>query len=228
MISVEFIFDKDCPNIKDTRANLMKAFSKTKLLATWKEWDRNSELTPEYARKFGSPTILINGTDIFDVVPESNGNCCRIYNGLGVPSVELLSEKLTEQIQKGNNLFSFLGTFSIGPGVGAALLAKVSCPLCYPAIAGFLSSVGLGFLFKGTYFYILMTAFFLVALVGIGYRAKDRRGYRPLMLGILSFVFVVTGHYFENQIIFYTGVTLLMGASIWNLIQIKDKCIKCT
>lgn len=64
MLNVEFIFDKDCPNVKSTRANLMKAFSKAKLSAQWKEWDRNSEEAPEHAKIHGSPTVLINGKAI--------------------------------------------------------------------------------------------------------------------------------------------------------------------
>jgi len=227
MLGVEFIFDKDCPNIKETRVNLMKAFSKVKLSAKWKEWDRNSDKSPDYARKYGSPTILINGKDIADVLPESNANCCRLYNGQGVPSVQLIADQLSAKVNEGNKLFGFLGTFSIGPGVGAALLAKASCPLCYPAIAGFLSSIGLGFLFKGTYFYILMSAFFLMSIIGIGYKAKERRGYRPFILGIVSSVIAISGHYFENQIIFYIGIGLLVAASIWNLIPNKEQCINC-
>jgi hypothetical protein len=31
------------------------------------------------------------------------------------------------------------------PGVGASLFPKLACPLCWPAYAGLLSSVGLGF-----------------------------------------------------------------------------------
>lgn len=227
MLSVEFIFDKDCPNVKETRANLMRAFSKVGITATWKEWDRNSDKSPNYARKYGSPTILVNGKDIVDVTPESDANCCRLYDGGGIPSAQLISEKLSAKQNEGNKLFGFLGTFSIGPGVGAALLAKASCPLCYPAIAGFLSSIGLGFLFKGTYFYILMSVFLMIALVGIGYRAIERRGYKPLALGFVSSVTAIFGHYLENQIIFYIGIVLLVAASIWNLIPKKENCNNC-
>ncbi|MFT6633876.1 MAG: hypothetical protein ACJAS4_003849 [Bacteriovoracaceae bacterium] len=227
MLSVEFIFDKDCPNVKDARANLMKAFSKSNLNANWKEWDRNSNKSPDYARKYGSPTILVNGKDIADVIPDSEANCCRLYDGGGIPSVQLISDKLLVKKNEGNKLFGFLGTFSIGPGMGAALLAKASCPLCYPAIAGFLTSIGLGFLFKGTYFYILMSVFFLVALVGIGYRATERRGYGPLALGMVSSVIAISGHYFENQTIFYVGIGLLVASSIWNLIPKKENCNNC-
>ena len=52
MLNVEFVFDKDCPNVKETRANLLKAFSRAKFSAKWKEWDRNSDKSPEYVAAF--------------------------------------------------------------------------------------------------------------------------------------------------------------------------------
>ncbi|MBC96556.1 MAG: hypothetical protein CME63_02330 [Halobacteriovoraceae bacterium] len=156
MLNVEFIFDKDCPNVKASRANLMKAFSNINLNARWKEWDRNSDVAPVYVKKHGSPTILINGVDIMGVEPESDANCCRLYEGSGIPSIELISSKLMEAANsfpsKKSKVFDFLGIVSTGPVLGVAFLAKAACPLCYPAIADILSSVGLGFLFEGYYF----------------------------------------------------------------------------
>ncbi len=231
MLNVEFIFDKDCPNVKETRANLLKAFSSVKLSAKWKEWDRNSGKSPEYARKHGSPTILINGKDIMGVEPVDGANCCRVYEGAGVPSVNLIASKLTNSCNdlKGrkNKLFGFLGTASIGPGVGAAFLAKASCPLCYPAMAGFLSSIGLGFLFRGTDFYILMSFFLGIALFGLGFKAKSRRGYAPLYLGIVGSIIALTFHYRQNDSLFYFGIGILFFASIWNLIPMKRNCTNC-
>ena len=230
MINVEFIFDRDCPNVKSTRINLMKAFSITKLNAHWKEWSRNSDKAPDYARKHGSPTILINGKDIVGVEPESGANCCRVYEGAGVPSVKLISSKLLEVTNlshsKNNKLFGFLGTASIGPGVGAAFLAKAACPFCYPAIAGFLSSIGLGFLFKGAYFYVLVTLFLAITLFGLGFRAKSRRGYGPLYLGVFGAVIAIVFHYLKNDV-FYIGIGVLVVASIWNLVPLKKQCDAC-
>jgi mercuric ion transport protein len=34
------------------------------------------------------------------------------------------------------------------PGVGVSLLPKLTCPACWPAYAGLLSSVGLGFSYQ--------------------------------------------------------------------------------
>jgi len=40
------------------------------------------------------------------------------------------------------------------PGIGAALLPNATCPACWPVYAGILSSLGLGFLMTGAYFYL--------------------------------------------------------------------------
>lgn len=122
---------------------------------------------------------------------------------------------------------SKIGAVSIGPGLGAALLAKASCPLCYPAIGGVLSSIGLGFLFQGIYLYIFMALFFSFALFGLYYRANERRGYSPLLLGILGVFIVILGQYLAYEVVFYIGITILTGASIWNLIPIKKECSAC-
>jgi mercuric ion transport protein len=120
-----------------------------------------------------------------------------------------------------------IGAVSIGPGVGAALLAKASCPLCYPAIGGFLTSIGLGFLFEGIYFYIIMSVFFGIGLFGLAFRAKSRRGYLPFWLGLVGSCIAILGRYYANEIIFYVGITILIGASIWNLIPKKESCSAC-
>ncbi len=39
------------------------------------------------------------------------------------------------------------------PGVGASLLPKLTCPLCWPAYAGLLTTLGLGFLMSERYLF---------------------------------------------------------------------------
>jgi hypothetical protein len=120
-----------------------------------------------------------------------------------------------------------VGAVSIGPGLGAAILAKASCPLCYPAVGGFLTSLGLGFLFEGVNFYILAGLFISLALFGLAFRAKYRRGYNPFWLGIVGVIIGILGRYFAIEILFYIGVIVLAGASLWNLIPKKEVCSSC-
>jgi hypothetical protein len=229
-MKVEFIFDNDCPNVVQTRENLMKAFSQCEISAKWQEWDRGDESAPIYVKKLGSPTILVNGEDIEGRNIKAEGSSCRYYGGTGIPSVEMISFKMknaNKQLHRSKFVMAF-SNLSLGPGVGSAILAKAFCPLCYPAIAAFLSSIGLGFIFKGTYFLIIMGIFFSISLFGLWYRAKSRRGFAPFYLGLIGTVFSFLGRIYNYKLIFYTGIGILIGASIWNLIPKKQgECTTC-
>jgi len=103
------------------------------------------------------------------------------------------------------------------PGIGVSLLPKLTCPLCWPAYAGLLSSVGLGFLISAKYLLPLTSAFLLLAVGALAFRAKHRHGYGPLLLGILSAVGVLVGKFvWESNPTMYATVGLLVIASVWN------------
>ncbi len=96
MLRVELIYDKDCPNVKKARTQLLQSFYAANVQPKWKEWDRSATDTPTYALAYGSPTILVNGEDVVGTSPSEGINCCRLYldkNGQfqGVPSVEEIS-----------------------------------------------------------------------------------------------------------------------------------------
>src|SRR5262245_11422434 len=65
----------------------------------------------------------------------------------------------------------------VAPGVGVALLPKLVCPLCWPAYAGLLSSLGLGFLVSTVYLLPLTAAFLALAVGSLAFRASRRHGF---------------------------------------------------
>lgn len=103
------------------------------------------------------------------------------------------------------------------PGIGAAFLPKLECPACWPAYAGFLTSVGLGFLLDRTYL-LPLTAIFLGFDVGaLAYRARTRRGYQPFVVGVAAAAIVLAGKFaIETDTLMYAGLVLLIGTSVWN------------
>jgi mercuric ion transport protein len=118
------------------------------------------------------------------------------------------------------------------PGVGVALLPKLFCPLCWPLYAGIVSSVGLGFL-VGTVYLLPITSAFLVLTLGVlGFRANQRRGYVPLLVGAVGSAAVVIGKfYLESNPIMFGGVGFLVVASVWNAWPRREKtavCRSCT
>lgn len=110
------------------------------------------------------------------------------------------------------------------PGIGAALLPNATCPACWPIYAGILSSLGLGFLMSGPYFYLFIGILLSVSLFSLAYKAKTRRGYYPFSVGLLGSVVIIAGKYYElSDYIFYFGAVLLIIASVWNNIPLKKK-----
>jgi len=115
------------------------------------------------------------------------------------------------------------------PGIGVSLLPKLACPACWPAYAGLASSVGLGFLVATAYLLPLTIAFLLLALVAMAFRARVRRGYRPLLLGLFASVGIVLGKFaWDSRPLLYGAVGVLIMASIWNTLpQRSASCPAC-
>lgn len=103
------------------------------------------------------------------------------------------------------------------PGVGVSLLPKLACPLCWPAYAGLLGSLGLGFLISTKYLVTLTIACLGIALGALAFRAKNRHGYGPLVLGLIAAVGVFVGKFdWNSNRALYGAVALLVVASLWN------------
>jgi len=224
---VEFIFDKNCPNVKDARANLVKAFATKKLTPKWTEWDRNDTASPTHAREYGSPTILVDRKDISGAKPSDN-NSCRVYlssgTHKGVPPIELIAEALTA---KSGGFFRT--TLAAIPGIGIILLPKLTCAACWPAYAAIMSSIGVGFFNYTDYLFPISIAALAFALGALLYKAKTRRGYGPFWLGLISSCFAIVGKfYIESNYIFYFGVVTLIAASFWNSWPKKNVSQACT
>lgn len=113
-----------------------------------------------------------------------------------------------------NSVKTYLSTFGT---VILALLPQVFCPACWPAYAGVLSSLGLGFIDYSPYLLPLMIVFLTIALWGIYYKATTRRGYRPFILGLVAATGIVLGKFvLEMDLVLYTSVVLFVVVSVWN------------
>lgn len=238
-MNVEFIYDKDCPHIEETRAQLLKAFTQAKLPAKWLEWDRNSEASPNYVRRYGSPTILINGEECVGAKP-SDENCCRLYvdgeNKLQkAPTVATLlaafkAANSNNSNTKNSKRFSWKGLLVTLPSIFIAILPKLTCPLCWPAYAGLLSSLGIPFANYTTYLLPFTLLFLLIALFALRFRAKQRHGYLPLYFGVIATLVIIVGKFMlHHNILLYVGVVILVVTSLWNSWPKRNKksCSNC-
>jgi hypothetical protein len=97
MLTVDLVYDLDCPNIEAARANLRRAFANLGQPPGWREHRIGSAALPAYARGYGSPTILVDGRDVAGSEPGSDA-CCRLYAGSegtsGAPAVEQIAAAL--------------------------------------------------------------------------------------------------------------------------------------
>lgn len=227
-MKVELIYEKTCPNITAAREQLIKALNKTNMPLHWCEWEVSNEDTPEYARHYGSPSILINGIDSVGEQAAENPDCCRIYtdeNGQasGVPSLNDLVNVFSGELHQNQEVQRWKLNTSILPVIGVAFVPKLFCPACWPAYAGLLSTLGIGFIDYTPYLFPLTLVFVVLALAALLYKAKDRRGYLPFYLGMISSIILVVGKfYFESDLSMYIGLGLLISASIWNTWPVKS------
>ena len=241
MPRVEFIYDTDCPNVEAARANLLDAFGRTGLPPQWHEWDRARPDTPGHLRGYGSPTILVDSLDVTGAASGEGADCCRIYTDetgalTGVPPVEMIATRLrnTPQLSdSSSNGSRWRSMAAAAPAVGAALLPKLTCPACWPAYAGLLGALGLGFFDYTPFLFPLTLAFLVLAVSSLGYRARRRRGYRPLDAGIGAATVLLIGRFvFASDGAMYGGMALLIGASAWNSWPRRkpqtDSCPVCT
>lgn len=239
MAQVELIYDTDCPNIPRARQALLKAFVAAGLSPSWTEWDRKSRESPTYVRRYGSPTILVDGRDVADAGPGDRDSSCRLYrNGSGrfegAPSVEQIVEAF-RTTDRGSlvairSSSGWRSSFATLPGIAFAFLPKLACPACWPAYANLLGSVGLGFLIDTAYLFPLTALFLVLAVGALAYRAQTRRGYGPFVVGLGAASAVLVGKFvFDSNTAMYGGIGLLIAASLWNAWPKRkvDSCPKC-
>src|SRR5438128_8146057 len=100
------------------------------------------------------------------------------------PNVERWEECMTRPLRQ---------TLLAMPGIGVALLPKLFCPLCWPLYAGVVSSVGLGFLVGTTYLIPITSVFLVLTLAVLGFRARQRRGYGPFLIGLVASAAILIG-----------------------------------
>jgi hypothetical protein len=92
---IELIYEKTCPNIQLAREHLKKALKLLGFKAKWQEWEITDPDCPTYAHGLGSPSIMINGKDVSDMITKGDDFSCRLYadeqgKACGAPSVKSL------------------------------------------------------------------------------------------------------------------------------------------
>lgn len=223
MATVDLVYAPDCPNVSLARTNLLLAFARARVKPKWSEYRIGDPEAPAHTRGYGSPTILVDGRDV-DGLPADSEDCCRVYEGTTgrahAPPVEQIAAALTKTSSATTPSSAPTGwraSLATLPGIGLAFLPKIACPACWPAYAGVLTSLGLGFLLDVRLLFPLTAVFLLIAVAALGFRAPRRRGFGPFFVGLVASAVVLGGKFgIESDLAMYAGLGLLVAASIWN------------
>jgi len=124
---------------------------------------------------------------------------------------------MTRENDSGSDSRHWLASLAVLPGIGASLLPAVACPACWPAYAGLLGSLGVGFIDYTPWLLPLTLLFLLVALGALLRRGLRERAWGPFVLGLGGSVLLTAGKFvLENDPLLYGGLALLIAASVWN------------
>lgn len=215
---VELVYAGDCPNVGAARIQVLRAFGLAGWPPHWREWSVDDPSCPQRLRRFGSPTVLIDGKDVAGD-GTTDAACCRIYaqaDGqlMGVPSAEQIAAALGEPSSAGRPWR--IAAFG-GPALAFAFLPKLVCPACWPAYAAAVSALGLTFLLEVRYLLPLTIGALALAVGALAWRARGRRGFGPAALALAAAVAIVAGKFAaDSAAILYGGATAFAAAFIWN------------
>ncbi len=217
---VEVLYLEGCPNHSETVETAYSVVDELGIEAEIVEVEVNTLEDAERLRFLGSPSVHVDGVDIEPEARTSSAYAfaCRTYGaGEGVPPRALIVAALQDdhgRVSTGGRLRGAAASF---PAMGALLLPVGACPACWPAYAGFLSSLGLGFLLHEEYLLPVAATLLTIALGTLLYGAGDRRGYRPFILGGAASAVALVGKFMlESDLLLYSGFGLLTVAAVWN------------
>ena len=230
---VELIYDADCPNVAAARSLLIKAFTRTGVSARWREWERSALDSPDYASRYGSPTLLVDGKDVAGAAPIAGVGACRVYtDGEGklsrIPQLDVVCSALLNASPGKPARTRWQTVAASFPAVGVALLPKLTCPLCFPAYAAVLGALGLEFV-DYTPYLLPLTAAFLVVTAGVLALQTQRTGVvYPLLLGIAASALVLIGKFhFESEWLTIGGIVLLVASVFFGSRMRSDSAVSC-
>lgn len=84
---IELVYFDGCPNANEARANLRAVMED----GAWREWNLSSAETPERFRRYGSPTVLVDGRDVTGDGGATGAMACRAD---GAPSPDVIRKAL--------------------------------------------------------------------------------------------------------------------------------------
>lgn len=217
---VEILYLDGCPNHSATIETVHRVASELGIDAEILEVEVKTADDAERLRFLGSPSVLIDGVDIEPNARASRAYAfaCRTYGaGAGAPPGEWIAAALQGEIRGSSTGGHLRGVAGSLPALGALLLPVGTCPACFPGYAGFLSSLGLGFMLYEEYLLPIAATLLVVALGTLLYRPRERHGFGPFLLGGAASAIALGGKFgLGSDALLYGGFGLLAVATAWN------------
>lgn len=207
MSDLKLIFFKGCPRVNDFRKALQEAGYKD-----FDEVEQTSLPSNHPMKGYVSPTILFKNHIIIGHKTGDLSGGCSIEH----PCSEEIKKRIGTPQSPLGRISGFIGSFGSGITIGL-------CPVCYPAIGAFLSSIGLGVIVQEAILKPLLLLFLIIAIGGIAWSyLKIHRNPLPLILGIVFAVGMYVGRYvFMNLFVMYISIAGIIIISIWNMLLSK-------
>ena len=139
-MKIQLLHFPGCPNVDAARGALHAAVAAEKVDDPIEEIDVEAAGAPAWARGWGSPTILIDGTDVAGQ-ERSESSSCRLYAG-GAPSVESIRARIVAARPRTRATGKRVALPMIG-AVTAAIAASACCLV--PAVLAIVGMSGVGF-----------------------------------------------------------------------------------
>ena len=133
--------------------------------------------------------------------------------GCSPPYESAIGEKVTDMPggKAGNRSFAL----SLVLGLLIALTPK--CPFCWAAYMSVFSSLGLGTVSYQPWFLPLMIILLVLNVGILFYQALKKKNFGPFGLSLLGMSLILVGKLSLNSdVLMWSGLILLLGASVWN------------
>lgn len=89
---IELVYFEGCPNAGQARENIRAAVAEAfDEPVDWAEWDLLADSTPDDFKRYGSPTVLVDG---HDVTGDGTGNSAMACRADGAPSTATILDRL--------------------------------------------------------------------------------------------------------------------------------------
>lgn len=117
-------------------------------------------------------------------------------------------------------------------GVGAfaaALAPAAACPACWPAYVALAGGLGIGVVAEPAGSLPLTLGLLALAVGPLAYRARARREFRPLLVGIAGVIVLLAGWLLSSStFLINAGGATLLTAAVWNVwLRRKRSCDLC-